>query len=530
MEIITDLTDFLPEISTQLPNWYSIKAKRQAEKILREWINDNSPKRVNVEWITIDDISSLDLDDWIWAEKRRDWWYTVFISIADPTEAIDPLSAIDLEAINKATSFYTSTHTIHMLPIALSTDLISLNDKTTRLSKTIQIDYDSEMNVNKTNIYESKFYNKKRFNYSTFWQHFQYEWKEFHSELNLMWEIARKLRDKRKNKANFNFNESDRKIQNNFENKTNNKHIASILIEEFMVAANIEVARFLIKNQISWIFRAHMPESKWRFLEWSEMERAYYTTQSQFHYWLWEDKYLHTTSPMRRLADYMLDRFLKAHIRWDKEPYSIKELSELVKYINMQVNSIVLLEREHNFQSKIISKSRKSLNKWKDLNLSEIKEHIRHWVWRWLKLPQKIKEQIIDKIKNWEWKDWYWIITPYMVSRETEIIEILKEKTLNNMPIKTFLNIITKNIVERKQSSVFKVVEKRKKKAKSNNQHIWGKKQYNSTNNNSSQYSIDIYFKEEKILTNKWDSYNENEIKRKMIVNIFDYFIKRSKS
>jgi len=59
-----------------------------------------------------------------------------------------------------------------------------------------------------------------------------------------------------------------------------------------------------------------------------------------------------------------------------------------------------------------------------------------------------------------------------MVSRETEIIEILKEKTLNNMPIKTFLNIITKNIVERKQSSVFKVVEKRKKKAKSNNQHI----------------------------------------------------------
>jgi exoribonuclease R len=55
-----------------------------------------------------------------------------------------------------------------MLPIVLSTDLISLNDKTTRLSKTIQIDYNSEMNVINTNIYESKFYNRKRFDYSTF--------------------------------------------------------------------------------------------------------------------------------------------------------------------------------------------------------------------------------------------------------------------------------------------------------------------------------------------------------------------------
>jgi ribonuclease R len=70
--------------------------------------------------------------------------------------------------MNKGASIYTSTNTIHMLPPDLSTNLISLNDKTTRLSKTIQIDYDSEMNVINTNIYESKFYNRKRFDYSTF--------------------------------------------------------------------------------------------------------------------------------------------------------------------------------------------------------------------------------------------------------------------------------------------------------------------------------------------------------------------------
>jgi exoribonuclease R len=66
-----------------------------------------------------------------------------------------------------------------------------------------------------------------------------------------MWEIAEKLRDKRKIKAIFDSNKDNRKTQDNSEIKTNNKHLASILIEEFMVAANIEVARYLIKNKIS---------------------------------------------------------------------------------------------------------------------------------------------------------------------------------------------------------------------------------------------------------------------------------------
>lgn len=514
MSIDLNKKDFLPKISTQLPNWYSHKAKNQAKIILENWINDQAPSRINVEWITIDDAESLDLDDGIWAEKRKDWWYTVFISIADPTEAIEKFSPIDLEAINKATSFYTATHTIHMLPTILSTDLISLNNHTTRLSKTIQIDYDSEMNILNTDIYESNFYNKKRFDYWEFWKSFQYEWNEFHEELNLMWEIARKLRSKRKEKANFEFNESDRHIENDYKNIVNNKYIASILIEEFMVAWNIEVARYIIKNKVNWIFRAHMPEHKGKYVEWDQMERAYYTIKNLYHYWLWENDYLHTTSPMRRLADYILDRFLKAHLRNDEEPYSVKELIEIVDYINLQVNSIVLLEREHNFQSKIIYKNRKAIKQWDKFNVWNIKEHIRTWIWKWYKLPNDIKEKIIEQINNWKSSDWHWIITPYLVSRETEIIEILKEKVINNITPRKFFNIITKNIVEKKQSSVFKINEKKKKKWKIKDRF---------------EYNIDLYFKEEKILSNKWDYRDEIVVRRNMIIKIFDYFIERSK-
>lgn len=510
MKLETDLRNFIPKISTKLPNWYSLKAKNQAEEIIKNWINDQAPYRKFVEWITIDDITSQDLDDGIWAEKRKDWGDTIFISIADPTEAITPLSPIDLEAMNKATSFYPNTHTIHMLPIELSTNIISLNHNTIRNTKTIQIDYDSNMEVINTEIYESKFHNKHRFNYSDFWEHILNEWKIFHSELNIMWEIARKLKEKRKWKIKFDFNESDRKLENNFLKKWNTKHIASILIEEFMVAANIEVAKYLIKNQVKGIFRAHMPEYKWKILFW-QAERAYYSPKENFHYWLWEEKYMHTTSPIRRLADYLSDRLLKAHLRWNESPYNDEEIKEIINYINLQINSIVLLEREHNYQSKLVYKIRKLQKEKQKFDLSEIKDQIRNWVWKWLLLPKNIKQEIIEKINNWKDSDWHWIITPYLVSRETEIIENLERKIIWKMSPKTFFNIISKSIIERKQESVFKITEKKKKKKD------WF------------EYSISIYFKEEKIINNKWDFRTELYIKRKTIKEIFDYFIERSK-
>jgi exoribonuclease R len=70
--------------------------------------------------------------------------------------------------MNKATSIYLKDDTIFMLPRELATDLVSLNHNTTRLSQTVQIDYDDQMNVVNSNFYESKFYNKYRFDYSSF--------------------------------------------------------------------------------------------------------------------------------------------------------------------------------------------------------------------------------------------------------------------------------------------------------------------------------------------------------------------------
>jgi exoribonuclease R len=66
-----------------------------------------------------------------------------------------------------------------------------------------------------------------------------------------MWEIARKLREKRRDKAKLEFNESDRRIESNCNEIISRKYIASILIEEFMVAANVSTANYLVKNKVT---------------------------------------------------------------------------------------------------------------------------------------------------------------------------------------------------------------------------------------------------------------------------------------
>jgi ribonuclease R len=124
----------------------------------------------------------------------------VQVSIADPSELVRPMSDIDIEAMKKTTSIYLSTHVIHMLPTKLSTDLVSLNHQKTRLSQTVQIEFDENMDVVSSNIFESKFYNKNRFDYESFSNQFMNIDSEYHFQFDLLYEIAKKLYNKRMKK------------------------------------------------------------------------------------------------------------------------------------------------------------------------------------------------------------------------------------------------------------------------------------------------------------------------------------------
>ena len=524
-----NLKEVIPEISWRLPNGYSMAAKREAGNVV---IDDQSPHRVLVEWITIDGRESRDLDDGMWAEKMKNGWYMLQVSIADPSEVIEPLGIIDTEAMKKTTSIYLNTHTIHMLPPKLSTDLVSLNHNKTRLSLTIQLEFDENMDVVTSDIFESKFYNKKRFDYESFSSQFQNRYSDFYDQLDLLYEITKKLYAKRMEKWAVDFDESDRRI-GWFEAK---KAIASLIVQEAAIAANISSSIYVIKNKIEGIHRNHMPEYRWKKMptKTSDWERALYGIEMNYHRWLAEEHYTHFTSPIRRLADLILHRQIKSHLRDDEPVYNKEDLSVLTHHINTQRSVLEILWKTHNYNAARLQRHRKvkrrfekvkEQNGW--LKVYHIKEDIRKWVKTWLKLPKEIRDDIIEQIKNGrDIESWSWSLWVFLCSDEYEIIEALREKVLSFPVAKCnkFLRIIGQTIIMKKENKAIEIREAERKvkweyELKIEVRYLWEK--IIKAISNIDIHKNNPWLFERQVNLKKW------HIRREALIEIFNYFGKK---
>lgn len=358
---------------------HSRKLRNEAEIIKNEIITwrfiDEAPKRELIWWVTIDKKTSKDLDDWIWAEKNKNW-YSIFVSIADVAEVIKPYTLLDLDALSRSTSVYTNHHVYHMFPNEISTDICSLNDKTKRPTITTRIDLDNDYNVIWSEIFESIFENKKRFCYKQFNKSFNNYGEQYHNELNMFHDIAKWLYKKRVwYWAKTDFQE---KVTLNLDIKNNivDNSVASFIIQEFMIAKNIEDAKINFKEKINWVFRLHMPWLKWKQNFKQTIERAFYNFKSWFHYWLWENFYWHFTSPIRRYADLINHRQQKAWIRKDKEVYNINELRKIIIDINTRIEETLDIEKQYNDETnkKRIERFLKKLKQDNYQNLSSISD------------------------------------------------------------------------------------------------------------------------------------------------------------
>lgn len=112
------LSDHIPNHSfndTHIRTDYSAYAMNQVSRILKYGIDDQAITRKEVEAITIDGATSLDLDDALWIERSRDG-YCIWIHISDVSEAIDIFSPLDREALERTTSIYRRNHILDMIP------------------------------------------------------------------------------------------------------------------------------------------------------------------------------------------------------------------------------------------------------------------------------------------------------------------------------------------------------------------------------------------------------------------------------
>ncbi len=410
---------------------YSPYALNQARLIEKNGINDQAVSRKYQEWISIDGIESLDLDDAIWGEKTTKW-YVVFVHISDVTEAVPIYTPLDIEALKRTTSIYRWEWVLNMFPPILSQNLLSLNENGEKLTLSLQIELDENTNIVDFQVFESIFKNKKRYDYENFVDDYLNPESENHTTLQLMYEIAQKRRAMRKmDWANMEYDESDRQLvlwKKSEKKYSWHKAIPTTIIEEFMVLANITSAMIGVKNGYNSIFRLHK----------SCDERAYYHNAVWNHAGLALSTYTHFTSPIRRYSDMIVHRVLKlVHLRWEKEPYLLWEIWDMAEYINFSRTVIDILWKDADGEirwKKLISKLKKT--KWDELNISDFTQNIRDTVWSGKKIPTNVANEIIHDLENGEKSNWAWAIWVLLVSGNEEIKKYLKKALLDDRKFK----------------------------------------------------------------------------------------------
>jgi len=344
----------------------------------------------HLPFVTIDGEDARDFDDAICVLPRGEGFET-WVAIADVAHYVTPKSALDQEALNRSNSFYFPDRVIPMLPEKLSNGLCSLNPNVARLAMTVRMRFDANGKRRAIHVYESVIHSQARLTYTQVAKYLDERDKEAINNpdvctmLDNAARLFRKLEIKRAQRGALDLDMPE--VRARLENDTvidiceTPRNIAHRLIEEMMLAANTAVAEYMEQRQCALLYRVHAPPEReaietlneflapfgmfvrlpkakakdkdahvkpahvQQVLEQSEgkpfahvlhrlvlrsMQRAQYTPHNAGHFGLAYETYAHFTSPIRRYADLVVHRRLKALIRGEN-PDSVQPESTLAE-------------------------------------------------------------------------------------------------------------------------------------------------------------------------------------------------------
>jgi ribonuclease R len=318
-----------------------------------------------VPLVTIDGEDARDFDDAVYTEPVPGG-FRLLVAIADVSHYVRPGSALDEEAVKRSTSVYFPGFVVPMLPETLSNGICSLMPKVERLCMVCDMHVSHTGDVSKTRFYPAVMRSHARLTYNKVWAALGLKDPEALSEvadvlphlehLHQLYQILLKAR-KRRGAIDFESREVKFRLDAGgdvVQMAAEERNDAHKLIEECMIAANVEAARFLDAHKIPALYRVHAtpPESKYEDLQefllefglrmppYAEVKPAdfsnlikkikdrpdagliqsvllrsqslaVYSAQDAGHFGLALDAYAHFTSPIRRYPDLLVHRAIR---------------------------------------------------------------------------------------------------------------------------------------------------------------------------------------------------------------------------
>jgi VacB/RNase II family 3'-5' exoribonuclease len=354
-------------------------------------------------WSSIDNNESRDLDQIEIAESLPDGTVRLIVAIADVDALVPKGSPLDLHAYANCTSVYTGVDVFPMLPEKLSTNLTSLNENEDRLAIAIETVVNSDGDVVSHDVYRAMVRNKAQLAYDAVG-----DWlggggppgkiagnAVLVGQLKLQRDASQLLKAERVRNGALELEtieattvSKDGKI---VDLTVVHKNQARDLIEDFMIASNVAIAKFLEAKGRSGIRRVVREPERWSRIV--ELAAGYGTTlpaepdslalahfladrrqadPDRFpdlslsvvklmgpgiyaldlpgrdpggHFGLATHDYSHATAPNRRYADLVTQRLVKAVLAGAPAPYTNDELSDIAAHCTEREDAENKVER-----------------------------------------------------------------------------------------------------------------------------------------------------------------------------------------
>ena len=218
--------------------------------------------------VTIDGEDARDFDDAVWCEPVRGGW-SLIVAIADVASYVAPASALDLEAHHRGTSVYFPNRVLPMLPEALSNGLCSLNPNVDRLCLCCEMRVNPQGKITRARFFEGLMKSKARLTYTKVAAYLanaaaavEPEVVAVGEQLRYLHDVFRALHSARLRRGALDFDAPELKVRFDADGRIaafveQPRNDAHRLIEECMIAANVEAAKFLRKHRIPTLYRVH---------------------------------------------------------------------------------------------------------------------------------------------------------------------------------------------------------------------------------------------------------------------------------